>query len=359
MTEVLFVRSDELTDEIASAIALITFNSLADTPTSYAGQGEKFVKVKAAEDGLEFVSGGSGYLPEGSPVSGNIAVFGTDPDAQLEDGGVAIAGLQPIDADLTALAALGTTGMLARTGAATYALRTLTAPAAGFTITDGNGVAGNPTFVLADDLAALEALSGTDTIYRRSGANTWSAVTFASTITFSGGQISGTAASDTQSGVSELAIASEINTGTDATRAITPDALAGSNLGTFVIEVMVFNDSANTTTGDGAGDVFIPIPIEMNGMNLVSVGAQVQTAGTTNTLDVQIARIRSGTPADMLSTKITIDSTEIDSSTAATPAVINGSNDDVNTGDQLRIDVDAAHTTPAKGLVVRMGFRLP
>ena len=48
-----------------------------------------------------------------------------------------------------------------------------------------------------------------------------------------------------------------------------------------------------------------------------------------------------------------------DSATAATAAVINGSNDDLATSDILRIDVDATATTKAKGLLVTLRFRLP
>lgn len=76
------------------------------------------------------------------------------------------------DPDLTAIAALTTTGVLARTDAGAYSTRTLTAPAAGFTITAGDGVAGNPTFVLADDLAALEGVS-TIGLAVRSAADAW------------------------------------------------------------------------------------------------------------------------------------------------------------------------------------------
>lgn len=65
------------------------------------------------------------------------------------------------------------TGILVRTGAGTYAFRTLTAPAAGITVSNGDGVAGNPTLVLANDLAALEGLGGTG-IARRTGTDTWS-----------------------------------------------------------------------------------------------------------------------------------------------------------------------------------------
>jgi hypothetical protein len=79
---------------------------------------------------------------------------------------------QPLDADLTALAALAATGLVARTGAATYAERTLTAPAAGITVSNGGGVAGNPTLALANDLAALEAMAGTG-IVARTAAETY------------------------------------------------------------------------------------------------------------------------------------------------------------------------------------------
>ncbi len=51
---------------------------------------------------------------------------------------------QGSDADLTAISALATTGMLARTGAATYSTRTITA-GDGISIADGDGVSGNPT----------------------------------------------------------------------------------------------------------------------------------------------------------------------------------------------------------------------
>lgn len=72
---------------------------------------------------------------------------------------------------LGALFALGT-GLVAKTGGITYAARTLTAPAAGMTVTDGDGVAGNPTLALANDLAALEGLATTG-LAARTGVSTW------------------------------------------------------------------------------------------------------------------------------------------------------------------------------------------
>jgi hypothetical protein len=95
----------------------------------------------------------------------------------------------------------------------------------------------------------------------------------------------------------------------------------------------------------------------MDGMNLVSVQYDFVTAGTTGTHDVQIHNVTQA--VDMLSTKMTVDSTENSSSTAATPAVIDTANDDVAAGDRLRIDHDAKHTTAGKGGSTTLEFRLP
>jgi len=73
---------------------------------------------------------------------------------------------QPLDATLTALAAFNTNGIVVQTAADTFAGRTLTAPAAGITITNPAGIAGNPTFALANDLAALEGLATSGFIVR-------------------------------------------------------------------------------------------------------------------------------------------------------------------------------------------------
>lgn len=163
------------------------------------------------------------------------------------------------------------------------------------------------------------------------------------------------AASDTVAGKVELATTSETSTGTDTGRAVTPDGLAGSIFGTFVISIVVSDpNGANLTTGDGKA--YWRVPSVCNGMNLVEVAAHVITVSTSGLPTVQIHNVTDA--VDMLSTSLTIDANEKDSATAATPAVINTSNDDVATGDELRIDVDVAGTG-TKGLMVELQFRLP
>jgi hypothetical protein len=158
-------------------------------------------------------------------------------------------------------------------------------------------------------------------------------------------------ASDTVDGVVELATVAETDTGTDATRAVTPDGLAGSNYGEEVVSLLI-NNATVLTTGDGK--VYFRIPSKLNGWDIVEVAA-ARVAGT-GTPDVQIHNVTDA--VDVLSTVITIDTSEVDSSTAATPPVINTSNDSVATADRLRIDIDDAGTSTT-WLEVQITFRLP
>lgn len=153
----------------------------------------------------------------------------------------------------------------------------------------------------------------------------------------------------------DLANTSDVNGGSSTIKVITPDALAASVFGQVEIEIEVFPPATDVATGDGKK--LFTIPAKCNGMNLVGVHDAVGTAGTTGTTDVQIRNATDG--VDMLSTKLTIDSGETGSDTAATSAVIDTAHDDVATNDRLFIDLDAVSTTPPKGLVVRLTFQLP
>jgi len=118
------------------------------------------------------------------------------------------------------------------------------------------------------------------------------------------------------------------------------------------VEIEVVAPGTSWVTGDGKK--YFHIPVDLNGMNLVEVHAFDVTAGTTGVSTIQIANVTDS--VDMLSTRITIDSGETGSNTAATPAVIDTTHDDVATNDVIRIDIDRTSTTAPKGLVVTLGF---
>lgn len=124
------------------------------------------------------ILGGAGILSERSGGTWTISV---DPGNLPAVVGLVIGtDVQAQDADLQALADNATNGLWARTGAGTGAARTITAPAAGVTVSNGDGVAGNPTLALANDLAALEGLSANG-IAARTATDAWSARTITGT----------------------------------------------------------------------------------------------------------------------------------------------------------------------------------
>lgn len=121
--------------------------------------------------------------------------------------------------------------------------------------------------------------------------------------------------------------------------------------------IAVFDSATDCATGNGV--IAFCVPASMASMDITDVVATAHTAGTTGTMDVQVRRRRVTTDADVLSTKLTIDSTEVSSITAAAAHVINASNDDLNEGDLIYIDVDAVQTTEAKGLTVTITAAVP
>ena len=127
---------------------------------------------------------------------------------------------------------------------------------------------------------------------------------------------------------------------------------AGGDQRVIQIGVSDPNGSAITT---GDGKAYFRVPAVMNAFKLTAVSATVITASSSGLPNVQIANNTGG--YDMLSTALTIDANETDSSTAATPAVIDtaSAHDTVSTADVLRIDIDGAGTG-TKGLIVSMTF---
>ena len=125
----------------------------------------------------------------------------------------------------------------------------------------------------------------------------------------------------------------------------------GAGPETYDIDI-VDADVAVTT---GNGKRAFTVPSRLDGYDLTNVVASVNDKGVTATTDVMVRRRRGGVDADMLSTPVTLGDEFF-----AADGVVNATNDDVATGDQIYIDVDAIHSgTAPNGLSVVLEFATP
>ena len=124
-----------------------------------------------------------------------------------------------------------------------------------------------------------------------------------------------------------------------------------------VITVRVIDPGTALTSGNGK--TYFTVPEEFNGMDLSGVALACYVTSTGNDPVVQLHNLDHGGGAtDILTTECTIDAGELNSYTAAVPVVIDGTKDDVSTGDRIRVDVDDAGTD-TEGLDVIMTFSMP
>jgi hypothetical protein len=230
--------------------------------------------------------------------------------------------------DLSAIEALNSNAILVRTATDTWAARTLTAPASGFTITNPAGTAGNPTFVLANDLAALEALSSNG-FAERTGTDTWASTGFTGT------------------GNVVRASSPTISSPTLTTPALgTPASGDLSNTVGYTESIVIAVGDETTAITATATKVTFRMPYAFTVTAVRASLTTAQTSGSIFTVDINEA----GTT--IISTKLTIDNTEKTSTTAATPAVIS----DASLADdsEITIDVDQIGDGTAKGLKVTL-----
>lgn len=256
-------------------------------------------------------------------------------------------------ADFKTILGLGTAAYTASTDYVTHALATV---ANDFLVASGAGVFVKKT--LAETLtilgkAAASGLASLDagSLVVQNPANATATPT-ASKIPIADGSglLDGwvSAASLTVAGKVELATTAEIDTGTDSTRAIPVDQLVASKRNVRYINIRVLDKATDCSVLAGVGGDF-ESPIAGT---IVEIGAYVDTAGTTGTMTVDINK----NGATLMTTnKVTLDTTEKSSRTAATPPALTTTS--LAIGDLITVDIDAIHTTAAKGLTWRMGVR--
>ena len=106
--------------------------------------------------------------------------------------------------------------------------------------------------------------------------------------------------------------------------------------------------TAHTVSTTVGGDLEIPFT-----GTITEIGAYVDTAGVTGLATIDVNK---GGTTLMTTNKITIDSAEKTSRTAATaPALTTTA---VAAGDIITVDIDGIQTTAALGLTVRLGVRM-
>lgn len=163
------------------------------------------------------------------------------------------------------------------------------------------------------------------------------------------------ASSKTAAGKVELATTAEINTGTDATRAIPVDQFVASKRN---IRWLVFNLVEAATdcavASNIGGDWVSPIAgtILQSDSTPFYLYATNSTAGVTGTMVVDISL---GGTSIMTTNKLDFDTGEKTTTTAATPPDVTDTT--IAVGDILTIDIDSIHTTASKGLIVYLGIR--
>lgn len=180
------------------------------------------------------------------------------------------------------------------------------------------------------------------------------AVAAAASATAAATSATNSASSATASASSATSSANSATASANSATASAASATTASNAVAIVQTPLEFAYTSTTPPAIGDGAAYITIPARMNGMIVTAVEAEfINTVATGSVTTIQIHN--QTLAQDILSTKLTIDAGERSSATAATPAVINTSYDNLTTGDLIRLDIDGVgSSTAGTGLVVRL-----